>query len=99
MTTDPTVRDLSDYVPDDEHPEDTCKRCGRPNPVWWVDSDRYNTAVNRSEIVCPVCFIEAHERATGMTTSWKLEPAAPFRWIDPDGRSTPFYSPHPEGPP
>lgn len=74
------------------HPEDFCQRCGARNPVWTVDSDRFNTAVNRSEIVCPSCFIFAHEKATGMATVWQLTPYAPFRWISPEGEPTPFIS-------
>lgn len=73
-----------------DHPEDRCGRCGGRNVVWNVDSDRYNTAVNRSEIVCPTCFVIAHEAATGMSTVWQLTPMCPFRWIDPEGRPTPF---------
>lgn len=74
------------------HPEDTCQRCGRFNPVWWVDSDRWNMALNRSEIVCPSCFVKAHEKATGMHTSWRLVPETPFQWIEPAGRETPFIN-------
>lgn len=67
------------------HPEDFCQRCGRPNPgSWVVDSDRFNAAMaalarDSSAIVCPPCFILGHELATGMTTSWRLTPATPFR--------------------
>lgn len=75
---------------DPSHPEAFCGRCGRLNPSWVVHSDRYNTAVNRSEIVCPSCFMLAHEAATGMTCTWSLVPATPFRWVDDGGRSTPF---------
>jgi hypothetical protein len=78
---------------DDAHPEDFCQRCGGRNPVWWVDSDRYNTAVNRAEIVCPTCFVFAHEEATGMRCVWTLVPDGPFRWIEDDGRPTPFLAP------
>lgn len=73
-----------------EHPEDLCGRCGGRNVNWVVPSDRYNTAINRSEIVCPTCFILAHQKATGMVTCWELVPSTPFRWIDPDGRLTPL---------
>jgi hypothetical protein len=72
------------------HPEDFCERCGARNPVWNVDSDRFDMAVNSSEIVCPSCFIFAHEAATGMTCCWQLTPMTPFRWIDDEGRPTPF---------
>jgi hypothetical protein len=74
------------------HPEDYCQRCGSRNPVWTVDSDRFNTAVNRSEIVCPSCFIAAHETATGMKTVWQLTPYTAFKWVDNDGRPTPFIA-------
>lgn len=70
--------------------EGKCERCGGRNPVWSVDSDRYNMALNRSETVCPTCFVFAHERATGMKTVWELHPMTPFRWIEDEGRPTPF---------
>jgi hypothetical protein len=70
--------------------EGRCGRCGGVNPVWSVDSDRYNMAVCRSETVCPSCFVTAHEAATGMSTVWALTPMAPFRWIEDEGRVTPF---------
>lgn len=78
--------------PVDEHPETTCDRCGGPNlPSWWVDSDRFNAAMeaiglHRGVIVCPQCFVEGHEKATGMTTSWELRPSTPFR---PNDRKLP----------
>ena len=72
------------------HPEDFCDLCGGKNPVWWVDSDRWNMALNQAVIACPSCFVAAHEAATGMHCMWKLEPATPFRWIEDEGRPTPF---------
>lgn len=72
------------------HPEDQCQRCGGININWTVDSDRFNTAANRSEIICPTCFVVAHEAATGMSCCWSIQPATPFRWIDDTGRPTPF---------
>lgn len=73
-----------------ERSEDVCDLCGGPNIVWFVDSDRWNTALNRSIIACPVCFVKEHERATGMTTMWELRPSSPFKWIEDSGRDTPF---------
>lgn len=73
-----------------DHPEAFCERCGSRNPVWTVPSDRFNTAVNRGEVVCPSCFIFAHEDATGMHTVWELVPKTPFRWIGDTGRPTPY---------
>ena len=75
---------------DAAHPEDFCELCGGKNPVWSVDSDRWNMALDRAVIACPSCFIAAHEAATGMTCMWKIEPATPFRWIEAEGRPTPF---------
>ena len=69
----------------DFHPEDYCHRCGGRNPSWSVDSDRFNAAFGPPSehpyqgIVCPGCFVEAHEAATGLTCSWELVPATPFR--------------------
>lgn len=64
----------------DFHPEDFCHHCGGRNvPSWFVDSDRFNTAFGQqhpySGIVCPGCFVDAHEKATGLTTTWELVPA------------------------
>jgi len=74
------------------HPEASCERCRRPNPVRFVDSDRYNTAVSRSEIDCPSCFVTAHGQATGMRAVWELRPTS-FRWIEDEGRPAPFLTP------
>lgn len=66
-------------------PEHFCDRCGGLNCVWFVDSDRWNTAVgvdHRGLILCPSCFVLAHEQATGMGTVWKLVPDVPFKWIE-----------------
>lgn len=69
----------------ERHSEDHCQRCGAPNPSWFVDSDRFNAAMDAlgltsAVIVCVGCFVEGHEKATGMTCSWKIAPATPFRW-------------------
>lgn len=74
----------------DFHPEDYCHRCGGRNLSWFVESDLFNTAYPGRHpyngIVCPGCFVEAHERATGLTTTWELRPTLshPFRQI-PEG--------------
>ena len=71
----------------DWHPEDYCHRCGGRNASWWVDSDRFNAAMGKpaehrwNGIVCPGCFVELHEAATGLTASWRLVPDPPFRHI------------------
>lgn len=59
-----------------EHPEQHCERCGGVNPVWFVDSDRWNLAVGDDThlILCPGCFVAAHEKATGLVTVWRLVP-------------------------
>ncbi len=64
--------------------EDWCQRCGAANPwSWHVDSDRFNAAMKALDltsiaIVCPTCFIDGHEMATGMRTVWTLHPDGPF---------------------
>lgn len=75
----------------DFHPEEYCHRCGGKNVwSWHVDSDRFNTAMGPpaehqwNGIVCPGCFVELHEAATGMRCSWTLVPYTPFRWIEDD---------------
>lgn len=69
----------------DFQPEDFCHRCGRRNPVWWVDSEHWNRATDGSErgvveILCPSCFAAAWERATGLLVIWELR-------LDPDSRA------------
>lgn len=82
------------------HPEDYCQRCSKPNPNWSVDSDRFNAAMkglglDSSAIVCPSCFVEGHEKATGMTCSWDLVPGTPFRWLDAEENNEPnSYAPY-----
>lgn len=71
------------------HPEDFCQKCGGENVSWVVPSDRFNLAMqaigrDRGAIVCPVCFVKAHRKATGLTATWELVPATPFRPI-PEG--------------
>ncbi len=71
----------------DPHPEDYCQRCDKPNPSWSVDSDRFNIAMEALDLdsgamVCPSCFVEGHEKATGLSCSWNLVPGTPFRWIE-----------------
>lgn len=72
-------------------PEKYCHRCGGVNvPSWFVDSDRFNAALGPyaaqkyNGIVCPGCFVELHEIATGLTTTWTLTPWSQvnFRPID-----------------
>jgi hypothetical protein len=60
--------------------EDKCQRC-KGNNIWsWsVDSDRFNAAMeslglDSGAIVCPTCFVDGHELATGLRITWTLEP-------------------------
>lgn len=75
----------------DFHPEDFCHRCGGKNVrSWSVDSDRFNAALGYPNehpydgIVCPGCFVELHEQATGLQTVWRLapDPTVSFRERD-----------------
>lgn len=60
----------------DFHPEDYCHRCGRRNFVWFADSAQWNLAEGGPEgILCPTCFTDDHEKATGEACSWRLAPA------------------------
>lgn len=57
-----------------EHPEDFCKKCGRPNIVWFAPNEIWNQAVraaNEPEILCPVCFVQLAE-AAGFNGVWKV---------------------------
>lgn len=59
-----------------EHPEDFCKKCGRPNIVWFGPNAIWNQAVraaNEPEILCPVCFVQLAE-AVGLGGVWKVAP-------------------------
>lgn len=79
------------------HPEDKCRRCGRPNVVWWVDSplwnfvmrgDDINAAERYGGIVCPTCFAVLAEQC-GAATMWRLQPASvavELTYVTPSGR-------------
>lgn len=73
----------------DFHPEDYCHRCGGRNRSWFVASDRFNAAFGPPSehpyqgIVCTGCFVEAHEAATGLRTTWELVPAEHFHPATP----------------
>ena len=57
--------------------EETCEDCGRPNIVWFVDSDRWNTVVRTEgpdRMLCPSCFVLRWEFATGLQACWRLVP-------------------------
>lgn len=65
----------------DFHPEDFCHRCGRRNISWFVASDLWNEAWTEAEaeggyqsVLCPQCFVELWERATGLRMTWELRP-------------------------
>lgn len=60
------------------HPEASCERCGRPNPVWFASSPLWNKVMADKEwgIVCPSCFAELAEADGCIPTSWKFEPEA-----------------------
>lgn len=67
--------------------EEPCDRCGGPNLwSWSAPSDRFNVAVaaiglTSGAIICPVCFVDGHEIATGLRTNWTLDPREPFHHI------------------
>lgn len=61
----------------DFHPEDFCHRCGRSNITWSVQSEFWNVAVPEVvSILCPQCFVELYNAATGSDYSWELLPDA-----------------------
>ena len=73
--------------PQSEHPEATCQRCGRPNPVWHTDNDLWNRIMGspdnpRAEgvIVCPSCFAEA-----AGTSVWSFRPQSDLAHPEPVG--------------
>lgn len=71
----------------DVHPEDFCQRCHNRNVTWYVDSDRFNLAAEAlgfrsTSILCIACFVEGHQKATGLTCSWQLLPGTHFAAIE-----------------
>lgn len=60
----------------DFHPEDYCHRCGARNlKSWAVDSACWNAAGidgRWNEIICPQCFAELWQEATGIRVTWWL---------------------------
>jgi hypothetical protein len=76
------IREQRDAVPSwpDFHPEDFCHRCGHPNLSWYVDSTLWGEAWDRVEpgiqsVLCPQCFAELWELATGLRVTWELRPS------------------------
>lgn len=65
---------------------------------WVTDTDRFNTALGpphnhpHNGIVCPGCFVDLHEQATGLMCTWRLVPDTRFIPVDntpaPDGTFT-----------
>lgn len=74
----------------DWHPEDFCHRCGQQNMCWWVDGDEWNRAMEHARewqwagIVCPLCFAELWETATGDRIPWRLVPGETTRHASGD---------------
>lgn len=64
----------------DFHPEDFCHRCGNRNlRSWYVASDLWDAAWSMIEpgiqsVLCPPCFDELWEKATGIRMTWELRP-------------------------
>lgn len=70
------LRTSDPLQPEGEHPEDFCKKCGRPNIVWFGPNRIWNQAVraaNEPEILCPVCFVQLAE-AAGFKDVWEVAP-------------------------
>lgn len=65
----------------DMHPEDFCHRCGIRNHSWaadrqsWLEATTsYAEQTGHEGILCPSCFIELHQQATGQATIWAIHP-------------------------
>ena len=57
------------------HPEAWCQECDRPNAVWFAPNKIWNAAVpDRVGILCPACFANAYETATGERPVWRFAP-------------------------
>jgi hypothetical protein len=64
------------------HPEAFCQQCGRRNVVWFAPSDIWNATMGGGQgILCPVCFIEAAERA-GLYGPWIVAPSYSVQQLD-----------------
>jgi hypothetical protein len=62
-----------------DHPESRCEQCGGRNLSWFTSSDRWRAANGwpdnyRDGILCPACFVERWEKATGLRAVWRLMP-------------------------
>lgn len=80
-----------------EHPEESCRRCGGPNVSWSAPSPLWNAVMRggsidgpweHDELVCPTCFaVLAEER--GVATGWRLDAtdvAVQLETVTPSGR-------------
>lgn len=62
------------------HVEETCQRCGGPNPVWYAPDDIWNATVRTDGtdewgILCPLCFaLLAEGRVLGDRVRWAFVP-------------------------
>ena len=59
-------------------PEDFCWVCGRRNPVWNAPPEEWAVAAQvlsagEGAVICPTCFAEAWEKATGRQVVWRVE--------------------------
>jgi len=72
------MTDRPEGRPPTDHPEAFCQRCKRPNIVWFAQSELWNRVMRQpgvtEGIVCPVCFVQAAERAGIKPSSWEVRP-------------------------
>lgn len=96
-------------MPDTEHPEDYCNRCGGPNVSWVAPSPLWNAVMRGgcingplefNEIICPTCFfILADER--GVASEFRVDAQAlvPLQTVTPSRRvwneNTQLWEAHP----
>lgn len=82
----------------DDHPEDTCHRCGGPNVTWCAPSPLWNEVMRGGDInaadrfdgiVCPACFAVLAE-AAGIAEFWRFSADRVHRelkTVTPSGRT------------
>jgi hypothetical protein len=81
----------------DNHPENTCGRCGGPNVAWSAPSPLWNRVMRGDDIsgtdlyggiVCPTCFAVLAEKV-GVADLWQMSAKrvhVPLQTVTPSGR-------------
>jgi hypothetical protein len=63
-------RDVRPWRPEDG--DTRCQGCGRPNIIWYTDSELWNRVMPDDGVLCLGCFIHRAEAFIGVGSVWYL---------------------------